>query len=159
MPTDFCIFKKVEAIIFIGIQGAGKSTFFKQRFVDTHIRINGDMLRTKHREQILIEACLRAKQSFVVDKTNATREQRALYIQLARAANFRIVSYYFRSNFEEASRRNDLRQGKARIPQLGLRSFLKRLEKPSFAEGFDRLFYVWINEQSEFVVEDWKDEI
>ncbi len=149
----------MEAVIFIGIQGAGKSTFFKQRFVDTHIRINGDMLRTKHREQILIKACLQAKQSFVVDKTNATREQRAHYIQLAKASHFRVIGYYFRSNFEEASRRNDLREGKARIPQLGLRSFLKRLEKPSLAEGFNQLFYVWINEQGEFVVEDWKDEI
>jgi hypothetical protein len=27
-----------------------------------------------------------------------------------------------------------------------------------YAEGFDRLFYVWINDNDEFVIEDWKDE-
>ncbi|HEX8267164.1 MAG TPA: AAA family ATPase [Pyrinomonadaceae bacterium] len=149
----------MEAVIFIGIQGAGKSTFFKQSFVDTHIRINGDMLRTKRREQILIEACLRAKQSFVVDKTNATREQRSRYVNAAISNHFRVVGYYFRSNFAEALKRNDLREGKAKIPEKGLRHFLKRLEKPVYAEGFDRLFYVWINDANEFVVEDWKEEI
>lgn len=51
----------MEAVILIGVQGAGKSTFFKQRFVDTHIRINGDMLKTKYREKLLVEACLKAK--------------------------------------------------------------------------------------------------
>ncbi|MDQ4120144.1 MAG: AAA family ATPase [Acidobacteriota bacterium] len=148
----------MEAVIFVGIQGAGKSTFFKQRFVDTHIRINGDMLRTKRREQILIEACLRAKQSFVVDKTNASHEQRAVYIMAAKSTHFRVVGYYFRSNFAEALIRNNLREGKAKIPEKGLRHFLKRLEKPVYAEGFDRLFYVWINERNEFVIEDWKEE-
>lgn len=148
----------MEAVIFIGIQGAGKSTFFKQRYVDTHIRINGDMLRTRYREQILLEACLKAKQAFVVDKTNAALEKRARYIQPAKASGFRVVGYYFRSNFEEALRRNELREGKAKVPQSGLRSFLKELAKPSYNEGFDQLFYVWINEAGEFVVEEWKIE-
>lgn len=148
----------MEAVIFIGIQGAGKSTFFKQRFADTHIRINGDMLRTKERERILIEACLQAKQSFVVDKTNATREQRAVYIAAAKSNHFRVAGYYFRSDLAEALKRNDLREGKAKIPEKGLRHFLKQLEKPIYAEGFDRLFYVWINEMGEFVVEDWEED-
>lgn len=148
---------KVEAVIFIGIQGAGKSTFFKQRFIDTHIRINGDMLRTKYREQVLIEACLKAKQSFVVDKTNATREQRAHYIAAAKANHFRVVGYYFRSNFAESFERNNLREGKAKIPEKGLRHFPARLEKPYYAEGFDQLFYVRINETGDFVVEKWTE--
>lgn len=149
----------MEAVIFIGIQGAGKSTFFKQRFVDTHIRINGDMLKTKHREKVLIEACLEAKQAFVVDKTNVTAEDRAKYIEAAKKHHFRVVGYYFRSVFEEALERNNRREGKARIPEKGLRGMLRRLQKPAFSEGFDTLFYVWINENNEFVVEDWQDEI
>lgn len=28
----------MEAIIFVGIQGAGKSTFYRDRFFNTHIR-------------------------------------------------------------------------------------------------------------------------
>jgi predicted kinase len=51
----------VDAIIFVGIQATGKSTFFKERFFDTHVRINLDMLKTRHREETLFNACLEAK--------------------------------------------------------------------------------------------------
>jgi transcriptional regulator with XRE-family HTH domain len=37
----------VEAIIFVGIQASGKSTFYRERFFDTHLRINLDMLKTR----------------------------------------------------------------------------------------------------------------
>jgi len=35
-----------DAVIFTGIQASGKSTFYKEQFSRTHIRINLDMLRT-----------------------------------------------------------------------------------------------------------------
>jgi predicted kinase len=57
----------MEAVIFIGIQGSGKSSFYRQHFFNTHIRINLDMLKTRHREKIFVRACLEAKQRFVVD--------------------------------------------------------------------------------------------
>lgn len=31
----------MEAIIFIGVQATGKSTFYKNKFFTTYIRING----------------------------------------------------------------------------------------------------------------------
>jgi len=37
----------MEAVIFVGLQAAGKSTFYRERFFDTHVRINLDMLRTR----------------------------------------------------------------------------------------------------------------
>jgi predicted kinase len=46
----------MEAVIFVGIQGTGKSTFYKERFFDTHVRINLDMLKTRHREKLLVQA-------------------------------------------------------------------------------------------------------
>lgn len=147
----------MEAVIFIGIQGAGKSTFYKRRFVDTHIRINMDMLRTKHREELFLKACLEAKQPFVVDKTNASVEERAPYIQAARAHHFRVVGYYFRSNFAEAFERNNRREGKAVVPEKGLHGFLGRLQMPSYKEGFDEIFHVKIGENSEFIVAGWNE--
>ena len=62
----------MEAVVFIGIQGAGKSSFYKERFFDTHVRINLDMVRTKRRQQVLLDACIEARQPFVVDNTNIT---------------------------------------------------------------------------------------
>src|SRR5215510_15125912 len=96
----------MEAVIFIGIQGAGKSTFYKERFFDTHVRINLDMLKTRHREQLLLKACIEAKQPFVVDNTNVTREQRAKYITAAKPAQFKITGYYFNTDIEDAIKRN-----------------------------------------------------
>ena len=147
----------MEAVIFIGIQGAGKSTFYKQFFVDTHVRISLDMLKTSHREELLLRACLEAKQSFVVDKTNASAEERARYIKAAKAYQFRVAGYYFRSNFEEASARNNKREGKAVVPEKGLHDFLKRFQMPSFKEGFDEMFHVRIGDAGEFVVAAWNE--
>ena len=56
----------MNMILFIGIQATGKSEFYKRNFYKTHIRINLDMLKTRHRERILIGACLTAKQPFVI---------------------------------------------------------------------------------------------
>ncbi len=66
----------MEAILFIGIPATGKSTFYKCYFADTHVRINLDMLKTRRREDILLQAGLKAKQRFVVDNTNPTRANR-----------------------------------------------------------------------------------
>ena len=65
-----------EAIIFIGLQASGKSSFYHAKFSHSHMRLNLDMLRTRNREKILLEACLRAKQSFVIDNTNSTLTER-----------------------------------------------------------------------------------
>jgi len=149
----------MEAVIFVGIQGVGKSTFFKDRFFDSHIRINLDMLRTRNRERILFEACLEAKQKFVFDNTNPTREEREKYIVKAKSYGFKIIGYYFQTNLERAIEQNNRRFGKAKIPEKGLLSAFKRLKIPIFAEGYDELYYVWINDGNQFVVEKWKDEI
>lgn len=144
----------MEAIIFIGIQAAGKSTFYLQRFADTHIRINLDMLKTRRRERILVDACLAAKQSFVVDNTNVTREDRARYIPLARAARFRVVGYYFESSVSAAIERNRQRRGRKIVPPQAIGGTGKRLELPNFAEGFDELYTVTISGPGEFTVRE-----
>lgn len=149
----------MEAIIFIGIQATGKSSFYKERFFSTHIRINMDMLKTRHREKILLEACITAKQPFVVDNTNITVEQRARYIEAAKSAQFRIVGYYFRSSLKEALERNRPRNEKAVIPDIGIIGTHKRLQIPTYEEGFDQLFYVSLTPENQFVVEEWSHEV
>ena len=132
----------MEAVIFCGLQAAGKSAFYLERFVDTHLRLSMDMLRTRHREGLLLRTFLEAKQPFVVDNTNPTAEERARYIVPARAARFRVVGYLFDITLEEALRRNALRTGKQRIPEKGLRATLRKLERPTLEEGFDVLYRV-----------------
>ena len=67
----------MEAILLIGIPGSGKSSFYKERFYATHLRIKRDMLKTRQRERALVETCLKIQQSFVVDNVNAPRAHRS----------------------------------------------------------------------------------
>jgi len=143
----------MELVLFTGIQAAGKSTFFRERFFDTHVRVNLDMLRTRHRERVLFEACLSAKQPLVVDNTNLTREARAGYIEPARRAGFGVVCYYFRSVVAESLERNAGRDPSQRVPDKGVLGAAGRLEIPQLTEGFDALYYVRIGDG--FVVEPW----
>jgi predicted kinase len=130
----------------------------KRLFV-THVRINLDMLKTRHREELLLAACIAAKQPFVVDNTNPTREDRARYLERARAAGFRVVGYYFESKIDDALRRNAWRAPAERIPDNGVRGTHSRLELPDRKEGFDALYYVRIATDGTFFVEEWRDEV
>ncbi|MFW1950357.1 AAA family ATPase [Acinetobacter beijerinckii] len=142
----------MELIIFIGCQASGKSTFFKRYFSDTHIRLNMDMLKTRHRERILFKACLDAKQKCVVDNTNPSKLDRAMYIQDAKYAHFKVVAYYFDSCLDDALLRNEQREGKAKIPRVGVFSTFKKLEIPELEEGFDEIYQVSLYQENDFNV-------
>lgn len=146
---------KVEAIIFIGIQATGKSTFYKERFFKSHVRVNLDMLKTRHREKLLLHACLEMKQPFVVDNTNPTRKDRQRYIGAAKKKGFKIIGYYFSSEIFPSLKRNKKRPENEQIPERGIKGTSSKLELPDYAEGFDELYYVRIDQTSGFEVSAW----
>ena len=147
----------MQAIIFTGIQASGKSTFYRERFFDTHVRINLDMLRTRHRERLLLQACITGRQPFVVDNTNPTAAERARYIVPAHAAGFEVVGYFFLPDPVAAARRNAERPERQRVPPVAIFGTARRLEPPSRAEGFDLLYRVRIGEHGAFEIEEWTD--
>lgn len=130
----------MEAVILCGVQGAGKSTFCHERYRDTHIRINYDMLRTRHREQLLLTACLAARQPLVVDATNPTPAERARYIAPCRQAGFRIVGIEFQVETALALARNAQRTGKARVPERAILATAKKIRPLQLDEGFDEIW-------------------
>ncbi len=148
----------MEAIIFCGIQATGKTTFFKDHFFKTHIRISLDQLNTRNKEQKFIETCIATQQKFVVDNTNPTKEDREKYISIAKANKFKVVGYYFQSKLSDALDRNSRRLAKENIPEVGIKGTFSRLEIPSFEEGFDELFFVEIGDNN-FKIKEWQDEI
>lgn len=145
----------MHAVIFIGIQGSGKTTFYRQRFFETHVRISMDMLRTRHREATLTGACIAAKQPFVIDNTNVLAAERALYIPPARQARFRVTGYFFRTPLRAAIARNAKREDKKAIPVAGVIGKYKRLQPPALEEGFDEIFAVELTAEDQFVVTDY----
>lgn len=144
----------VEAVILIGLQAAGKSSFYKERFFATHVRINLDMLRTRNREWHLFHACLETRQPFVIDNTNPTADDRARYIEAAKDAGFTVVGYYFESNIEDCLARNDLRARP--VPHAGLLATARKLTMPTREEGFDALHHVRLIDGG-FEVTAWPD--
>jgi predicted kinase len=143
-----------EAVVFVGLQGSGKSSLYKQRFFHSHVRINLDMLRTRHRETLLLRACIEMKQIFVVDNTNPTIAERAKYIEPARRARFRVVGYYFQPDVPGCIARNQQRTGRERVPPQAIVATAKRLQPPTFAEGFDALYYVILDDRQGFMIQE-----
>ena len=132
----------MEMILFIGIPASGKSSFYKERFFLTHVRINRDMLKTRRREELLIRACLEGKTKFVVENTNLTCAVRAPYLTLAKNAGFRVVGYFLDLPAPEAVNRNKLRPEQERVPAVAIWAARKRLELPAMDQGFDELHTV-----------------
>jgi predicted kinase len=128
-----------EAIIFIGLQGSGKTTYFMKYFVATHAHVSRDVQHTAERETAFIRECLRSGRSFVVDNTNATRAARAHYIREAKAAGFKVLCYFFDTPLRTAIGRNNHRKDKKPIPVPAILRSAKRLEVPSPEEGIDEI--------------------
>ena len=85
-------FKKTEklAIIFIGIQASGKTTFYHRMLSDgyyTHISL--DNLHTRNKERQELAKCLEGGKSFVIDNTNCPQAAR-IY-----DADYKLVAEYF----------------------------------------------------------------
>jgi predicted kinase len=152
-----------ELVLFVGLQGSGKSSFYRARFAGTHDLVSKDRFPNNRnparRHHQLIEEALAAGRSVVVDNTNPTAQERAELIALARSFGAAVVGYYFESRLADCLERNRRRQGKERVPDVALYATRKRLCRPSPAEGFDRLYYVRLLGEERFEVLDGSEEV
>ena len=146
----------MELVVLVGLQGSGKSTFYRERFAATHALVSKDLMRSaRHkgeRQRRQIEEALSAGTSVVVDNTNVRREDRAALLALARAFGARTVGYYFVPDVKASLARNRAREGKARVPDVAIHAAARRLEPPSRSEGFDALHEVRVREGGGFEV-------
>lgn len=151
-----------EIILLIGLQAAGKTTFYQQRLADGYVHISMDLLRNNphpaRRQVQLIEQKLQAGQSMVVDNTNPTSEVRAPLIALGKQYGYTIIGYYFPPDVTASLKRNAAREGKAKVPPVAIYATRKKLQPPSYVEGFDALYSVRIAEGGAFQVRPWIEE-
>jgi predicted kinase len=140
----------MECVILIGLPASGKSMFFRERFAGTHDHVSKDLLRNnrkpQRRQEHLIAESLASGRSVVVDNTNPSVAVRAPLVAMARRHGAEVVGYFFITEAADALRRNRARQGRERVPDVAIFTVRKRLEPPTIAEGFDRLFAVRVNE-------------
>ena len=132
-----------ELILFVGLPGAGKSTYYRAHFAATHVHVSKDLMpsarRRDDRLEREIEAALAAGKSVVVDNTNPSAEVRAPLIALGRRHGARIVAVYFETDVRTAIMRNRQREGKARVPDVAIFATKKKLIVPTLEEGFDEV--------------------
>ena len=137
---------RVELVILIGLQAAGKSTFRRELFDATHVVVSKDLMRRNRRpgrrQAQLIREALALGRAVVVDNTNARAEDRLELILLAREHQIPAVGYWVRSSLEESLLRNSERVGSARVPDVGVLATAKAFVRPRRAEGFAELYQV-----------------
>lgn len=144
-----------QAVIFIGIQASGKTTFYNRMMSDgfyTHISL--DELHTRNKENMALAECLENERSFVVDNTNPEIVDRAVYIQKAKEYGYHIVCVFFQSIVKECVKRNEERGNK--VPSKAIACTSNKLQLPSFLEGFDELYFVRIN-NNDFEISKWEE--
>ena len=145
------------AVIMIGLQASGKSTYYQRYYAQTHVHINLDRLHTRNKERQLLLECIEKGLPFAVDNTNPTAQDRARYILPAKQAGYRIVGLFFRSRVAECIARNEGRSGKAKVPVAAITATSGRLELPGMSEGFDEMYYVSMTDDG-FALEIWHED-
>src|SRR5947209_18261507 len=145
-----------ELVILIGLPGAGKTTFYRERFAATHVHVSKDLWPNgagrEARQRRAIDEALAAGSSVVVDNTNPSAADRAALMELARARNARVIGYFFDVSTRAAVARNAARSGREKVPNVAIFTVAKRLEPPTRAEGFDELFRVTLTPDRTFSV-------
>jgi predicted kinase len=133
-------------VILMGLQASGKSTFVRERLADTHVVVSKDdwpNARHKQRRMMaLVHGRLAAGDSVVIDNTNPSSADREPLIRAAKDRGVRVVGYWFNSSLKACARRNLHRDGRERVPDVGLYATAARLRPPTMAEGFDELYLV-----------------
>jgi predicted kinase len=144
----------MEIIILMGLQASGKSTFYRAHFADTHEHVSKDLLNSsknqnKNQKQAEhIERAFQEQRSVVVDNTNVTVQDRLSLIDVGRRYDATIIGYYFQPDVSSSRTRNLQRTGKAQVPEKAIFITAHKFEPPSYAEGFDTLYYVRIGKDS-----------
>ncbi len=147
-----------QCAVLIGLQGSGKTSFYRAALAKTHRHVSKDLLRSARNRELkqreLIAAALDEGASVAVDNTNPAPADRAPVIEIARAHGAEVVAYFLDEPIGACLRRNRAREGRARVPDAAIFARAKLLVPPVPEEGFDRVFRVRIAGDGQFTVEE-----
>lgn len=142
-----------QAIIFIGIQASGKSTFYKDMLAcHGYVHVNLDTLHTRNNENNAISECYDKDRSFVIDNTNPEKNDRARYIPDAKSHGYEVIGVFFQSILKDCIARNEKRE--RQVPSHAIPCIQNKLQMPEYSEGFDKIYFVRITDKG-FEITDW----
>jgi predicted kinase len=147
--------KRVVAVL-VGLQASGKSTFAGRLAERGYVVVSKDAFpnaRRRQRRQLrLVAEALGAGRDVVVDNTNPSPAEWQPLLDAARGRGAVAVAYWFPPDPDGSWRRNAERPAAARVPEVGLRSTLTRLRRPTTRDGFDAVRTVRFDGAGGFVV-------
>jgi predicted kinase len=132
-----------ELVVMVGLQGSGKSTWLAGHLAGTHAVVSKDhwphARRREARQRRVVAELLASGARVVVDNTSPAPEDRAALITAAREAGVPVRAVWLDTPPDLCLARNDVRQGRARVPPAGFFATLARFVPPTTDEGFDRV--------------------
>jgi len=143
-PEDFFGISKIplfsdkkELIVFVGMPGSGKSTYYRKNLKD-HIHIEQDKIGTRKNLLKELDKSLLTDKSIVIDSTNPLQENRLEYYEKAKKHNYNIKVLYFLVN---GTGFNKLREKP--VPDIVYHIYFKKLEPPNIENTPGEIFYVY----------------
>ena len=149
-------------ILMMGVPGCGKSYFaakLAQWIPNTEIisrdEIRFKMLQSndeyfKHEKQVFqafilaINESLAAGHNVIIDATHINRQSRSkLLREINRDYYNRCDIFYMRTPIGRCIAQNNLREGRAKVPEKVIKDFWNRKKTPILDEGFDNIYYVF----------------
>lgn len=140
---DLEVIQNAHLVVMVGAQASGKSTFCREH-LQKYVHMSNDTFGgtpTAFKKEL--EALLRAGKYVVVDNTNPTVEVRGKWLSIARKVGVSSAMVYMQATdnrlyVEHMLKLRDM-LGIQHVPIIALRTFYKKLEKPTNEEGFDAL--------------------
>jgi len=140
-----------KIILLIGLPGSGKSTYAAGRPVLSsdairHLLADDERDQTIHARvfatlrYLLIQRLELHRPVTYIDATHLTRDERRPYITIARANKAEIEAVFFDVPLEICLARNRTRP--RQVPEDILTKMSKKLEPPTYDEGFDNILKI-----------------
>ena len=119
-------------VMLIGLPASGKSSFYQSRFACTHRLISKDLLknnkRKNRRQEQLLEAAFQDNKPVVLDNTHPSAESRYRWIEWAKTKGWGVHGYYLSCSVDECRRRNEKREPREKVPDVGFFTILRDLD-------------------------------
>lgn len=145
----------LELVLFVGSPASGKSTYYKT-FLEPlgYVRVNQDLLKSRNACLARAREILKDGQSVCIDNTNARRDTRALWLELAKemaqegASPVLVRVVQFTAETQLCKHNNALRafsqqahekEKREILPDAAFGSFESGYSTPKLEEGFSRV--------------------